>query len=407
MTGFSLPDDAERAAERYCPCMHLRQILVRAREQVVAVDGLIAVALAGLALWEMSSPGRFIGSRTIHAVGILLMTLPLAWRRRAPLTVACIVAVGISGESLLVPVPQSAGLFVAFLLAVYSVAAHTSGRHRLTGTAVLAGAGAINLLRDPLMTSVGAALPSLFIVASAWLVGATVSRREQRAAHLEQRTQRLEQVQAQEAEAAAARERARIARELHDVIAHGLSSIVVQAGAARLELDSDRTTTEQALRSIEETGRQALVELRRLLGLVRKLDDGLELVPQPSLDQLQALVAQLQDTGLPVALKVEGAPRRLAPGVDLSAYRIVQEALTNVLKHAGRVHTEVAIRYGDRELELQITDDGPGANNSGGGHGLIGMQERVAIYGGSMRAGQRSEGGFAVQVRLPIEPSSQ
>jgi signal transduction histidine kinase len=200
-------------------------------------------------------------------------------------------------------------------------------------------------------------------------------------------------------------ERQRIARELHDVVGHALGVIVVQAGAERATLASPSPSTHETLRTIERTGRAALSEMRRLLALMREDDEAVALAPQPSLDELPALIDNVRAAGLPVDLHTEGAPHVLAPGVDLSAYRIVQEALTNALKHAGPASAHVAVRYRASDIELEITDDGAGARGGepGNGHGLVGMRERVELHRGSLQTGARADGGYAVKVRLPYE----
>jgi signal transduction histidine kinase len=198
-------------------------------------------------------------------------------------------------------------------------------------------------------------------------------------------------------------ERARIARELHDAIAHDVSLIVVQAGAERLALDATAGSTTYVLQTIERTGRGALTEMRRLVGMLRS-SEGESLAPQPSLADLPRLVSQVREAGLPVELKVEGERRELPLGIELSAYRIVQEALTNALKHAGDARATVRVSYSPDQLELEVADDGVGgpARVAGGGHGLAGMRERVALYGGRLDAGRRPERGFTVRVVLPI-----
>jgi signal transduction histidine kinase len=181
--------------------------------------------------------------------------------------------------------------------------------------------------------------------------------------------------------------------------------MVVQAGAERLALGDERPETREVLATIEQTGRGTLAEMRRLLGMLRRSDDELELAPQPSMEHVDRLVEQVREAGLPVVLDVEGDRVPLTPGVDLSAYRIVQEALTNALKHAGPASARVTVRYG-RDLELEIVDDGAGTangNGDGGGHGLIGMRERVHLFGGNLATGARRDGGYAVRARLPIE----
>jgi signal transduction histidine kinase len=197
-------------------------------------------------------------------------------------------------------------------------------------------------------------------------------------------------------------ERARIARELHDVIAHHVSMMVVQAGAERRVIDPAQESTREVLGTIERVGRSALTEMRRLVGMLRG-DDREGLLPRPALADVPMLVSQLRDAGLPVELRVEGTPRELPVGIELSAYRVIQEGLTNALKHAGRASAAVRIRYGAGSLELEITDDGAGdaAGVPGGGHGLVGIRERVALYGGELQAGQRAGGGFVLRVLLP------
>jgi signal transduction histidine kinase len=258
-------------------------------------------------------------------------------------------------------------------------------------------------------------------VAITWLIGDNVRVRRAYIAELEARAEQLERQQATEAQRAVDGERTRIARELHDVVAHHVSVIAVQAGAARMVADQraappgrgmPRSMSDDMLASIESTARQALGELRRLLGVLRKEDGSAELAPQPGLHQLDLLVAQLRDSGVAVELSVDGSvPDSLPPGVDLTAYRIIQEALTNVLKHSGGAPTRVGVRVDGEDLELRVTDAGPGVSAIGagaveelghGGHGLIGMGERVALFGGRFRSGPGRFGGFEVEARIPL-----
>src|SRR5262249_27072002 len=219
-----------------------------------------------------------------------------------------------------------------------------------------------------------------------WVIGDSIRARRRYIAALEERAERLERERAAEAARAAAEEQARIARELHDVLAHNVSVMVVQAAAANDVFDSQPERAREALKSIEATGRDALAELRRLLGIVR--GDGAGYAPQPSLDRLDELVDHVRSAGLAVAVTIEGEPRELPAGIDLSAYRVVQEALTNTIKHAQASQAEVALRFRRDGLDVEVRDDGVGAGNGdGGGNGLIGMRERVAVYGGAFTAG--------------------
>jgi signal transduction histidine kinase len=241
----------------------------------------------------------------------------------------------------------------------------------------------------------------------AGLIGRDLRRRRREIALLRDRASRLEREREERAATAVVQERGRIARELHDVVAHGVSVMVVQAQAGP-RLLGDAELARAAFRSIEASGREALVELRRLLGILRTGDEQLAIGPQPGLDSLDSLVEQVREAGLPVVLTIEGEQAPLPPGVDLSAYRIVQEALTNSLKHAGRAEAEIVIRYTASALELRIADNGapPPANGNGTGHGLVGMRERVALYGGSLETGVVEQGGYEVRARLPLTGGS-
>src|SRR5207248_2681925 len=234
------------------------------------------------------------------------------------------------------------------------------------------------------------------------LATASISVRRRGPGDRERRGQLAERERDLAAGEAVVAERARIARELHDAIAHNVSMMVVQAGAERRVLDETTGSTKEVLVTIERIGRGALTEMRRLVGMLRS-DATDSLAPQPGLHDLPTLVAQVREAGLPVELDVEGDPRELPVGIELSAYRIVQEALTNALKHAGQAQARVHVRYGRDSLELEIVDDGAGAQTpvASGGHGLVGMRERVALYGGRLDAGRRPTGGFAVRVLLP------
>jgi signal transduction histidine kinase len=362
-------------------------------------DAALALLLAALVQWELLTTD-VTGPKWLLVPAGLAVTLPLAWRRVAPLPTLLLVMAAAAAAGLaaadsdeLAQPPQVP--FLAQILVVYSVAAHAERRPALIGLFVSWAA----LL---------AAEPDDFVVmgpawAGIWLAGRVVRAREHDARRLGELAQALERERVEEARLAVAEERTRIARELHDVIAHAMSTIVLEAGAERVNLHEDQSSTRQALHSIERTGRQALAEMRRLVGVLRTDADEPELFPQPSLTQLDVLIEQVGRAGVPVDLRVVGEPVQLAPGLDISAYRIVQEALTNVLKHGGDARATVVVAYGDRTLELDIADNGQGGTPDGSGHGIVGLRERVALFGGSFDAGGREGGGFAVRARLPLE----
>ncbi len=357
----------------------------------------IAGATEALAAGETGAPWPVV------AWLVLGTTVPVAWRRSAPLLVlvSVLVVVGVADtrwhamDDLSVP-------FVGVLLATYASGAYTDRRDGRIAAAIIAVAVlamAFSIGEDP----VGDALFIGGILFAVWGAATVVRSRHELAEALAARTVELEHEREEKARLAVAEERARVARELHDVVAHNLSIMVVQAGAERRALGSERPQTAEVLETIEQTGRAAMAEMRRLLGMLRRSDDELALAPQPSLEHVEELVAQVREAGLPVELRVEGEVRELPGGIDLSAYRIVQEALTNALKHAGPARARVTIRYGAGELDIEVADDGTGgADGPEGGHGLIGMRERVALFGGELATGRGSRGGYAVRARLPI-----
>ena len=249
------------------------------------------------------------------------------------------------------------------------------------------------------------------LIGGPWLAGHTVRVRQQVGHELEERTVELEEARDEVARAAVVDERLRIARELHDVVAHSISVMTIQAGAARLLLDEGPERAEEPLLRVEETGRETLSEMRRLLGVLRQDEPNGKLEARPSLEHLDALLAQYREAGLPVELLVEGEERTLPQGLDLAAYRVVQEALTNTLKHAAGATAVVRVAYHRESLELTVTDTGdgrapaprPAPRWERGGHGLVGMRERAEIYGGRLEAGPGPDGGFVVSARFPLE----
>src|SRR6266545_1480382 len=240
--------------------------------------------------------------------------------------------------------------------------------------------------------------------AIAWVAGFALRERAEQAEAAELRATLAERERDAAARIAVAEERARIARELHDIVAHAVSVMVLQVGAVRHKLPDAQAEDRDALKGVEQAGRTALAEMRRLLGAMRRDGDGLDLAPQPGLDGLDSLLEDVGRAGLPVRLHVDGDPFPLPRAIDLSAYRIVQEGLTNALKHARASHADVTVRYRPEEVEVEVLDDGAGTATSDGlGHGLVGIRERVKIYGGEMNAGSARAGGFILSARLPLD----
>jgi signal transduction histidine kinase len=377
--------------------------------------GVIAAALTVVAAW---GPPNLIGT-TIAGPAWLRALLPLligaavVLRRRAPLLMWTAIWAGVAlqspytldrqhvlryGPAPDTPVPFTFALFIA----AYSVGAHATMRRGAAGLA----AGALVLAGLYHNSGLGLAMASgsnsqhlvvsLLQLTAFWLAGVFVRARRQAAA-LAARSAALQR----QAEQAAADERARIARELHDIVAHHLSVVVLHAAGARAMGGADP----QTLAEIERSGRQALTETRRLFGVLREPGEQTGRAPQPGIGELPALAGSLRAAGLDVSLSIDGDHAELPPAVNVSAYRIVQEALTNVLKHAGAARAEVTVGCADSAVTIEVTDDGPGSPVPPaltGGQGLAGMRERVAVFGGDLRAGPRPGGGFAVRARLPI-----
>ena len=294
------------------------------------------------------------------------------------------------------------------LIAIYSVAAHverpTSLRHGVAGIAVALGVGTVGVL-IPEEDLPWFAIPAFLVMfGTAWVIGDNLRTRRAYTFELELAAGRAQAQQDAEADRAVAEERTRIARELHDVVAHSMSVMVVQAGAARRVLDTDPARARDALTAIESTGRESLDEMRRILGVLRSDNETAELAPTPTLHDFGRLVDQYESAGLPVAVTIEGETADLSPGLELSAYRVVQEGLTNTLKHAGPARAVVRLVYLSDQLEVHVTDDGRGASvaPSGSGQGLVGMRERVEAFGGTLQAGPTVGGGFALCAAFPI-----
>ena len=373
------------------------------KARAAIVDTAIVLVLVGSSAYDIW--GRGVADPDSRPLVFLLVAAtlaPLVRRRQAPLAVFLAVAAGVGAHTLAFGQWQSFQLFVAVVLAVFSVAAYAERRRAAIGVAVattllVAASGAKLAAGDPFSE-----LPGPFVILAAVVVGGrALARRRLEALRLTELNADLELRRQADALAAVEAERARIARELHDVVAHAVSVIVVQAQAAGRVLEGEQASARESLHAIESTARTALVEMRRLLEMLRPEEGGSGLTPQPGLDQLGALVSQVREAGLDVELQVEGEPRAVPAGVDLSAFRIVQEALTNVLKHAGPARTLVLLRYCPSGIELEVVDDGTSAGSAGRGHGLLGMRERAAVVGGLIETGPRDGRGYAVRASLP------
>jgi signal transduction histidine kinase len=334
-----------------------------------------------------------------------LLVLPLLGRRRwrfgAPAAVWLLaVAVTFVDGRL---VPSTAGATAAGLVASFLLGQVPDARRARVGLALVV-AGVLDVIdRDPNHAAADLLFEPLPF-AIAWLAGLAVGERTTRAETAEEQVRRAEREREAAARIAVAEERIRLARELHDIVAHAVSVIVLQVGAVRHNLPETLRQEREVLQGVEQTGRTALAEMRRLLGALRRDDEDLALAPQPGLANLEPLLEEVRRAGLSVRLQIEGAPATLPSTLDLSAYRVVQEGLTNALKHAHARHVEVVVRYGSDRLSIDVRDDGDGGRPGGGpGHGLVGVGERVKIYGGEMTAGARAAGGFVLSTRFPLD----
>ncbi|MEU7239795.1 sensor histidine kinase [Streptomyces sparsogenes] len=390
------------------------------RRHPTGLDSFWAVILVGFSLLWLFRAHMHPMPRIVAVPVILALCAAVALRRRAPEKVLLLVTVcGLTQVALDVPVNPAD---FAMLVVAYTVAAQGDRWASRFALAAALAAPVIATLRWPgpeHRTSVGWAISLVFTTIPfilAWVLGDSIRTRRAYYAQLEERAARLEKEREAQAKVAVAAERARIARELHDVVAHNVSVMVVQADGAAYVMDAAPEQARQALETISGTGRQALAEMRRLLGVLRSgaPSDDSDYVPQPDVEQIDDLVEQVRGAGLPVDFKIVGSPRPLPSGVELTAYRIVQEALTNTRKHGGPdVGASVRLTYFDDGLGLLVEDDGRGAQREmyedggadGQGHGLIGMRERVGMVGGTLDAGPRPGGGFRISALLPLKPT--
>jgi len=369
---------------------------------------IVFVVLSQLDVWapwgDNGGKTHFGGPLWLNSALLLVAVAPMLWRRRAPLLTAGALAIGITVDVVFVSsTAPFIGAFIPVLISAYSLAAYESPLWRsVAGLALLFGAVTAVAIAIPELGSVGDLAFNLLLLVCAWALGRVARRTRRVAKALSRRAEDLERSREQEAREAVELERGRIARELHDVIAHSVSLMGVQAAAAEQVLTLDPERAREPLRAIQATAREAVDELRRLLGVLRETQGDGDLSPQPGLAALDSLAAQMRAAGLPVEVRIEGAEASgLSPGIELSAYRIVQEALTNTLKHAGGAPATVVVRHLPDRLEVEVTDLGGGGGNGKVGHGLIGIRERVALYGGVVSTGGAAEGGYRVRASLP------
>ena len=403
----------------------IKRILLASSQHPLITDGSIGLLLSALALvilwyrWEYTQP--------VHpalAVGLTLaVILPLILRRRFPLIVLLVITALLNYYRLL-DIPEGTATAYALLLALFGAGAYGSQRWRTWARGISVASIAVCLtyllfIRLPTDTSlfsyeenqvlgwIATILLNLFLFGAAWWGGDIFRKLREREQELKEQTVQLEIERDENARRAVLDERVRIARELHDVVAHHVSVMGVQAGAARKIMNKKPDKVYEVLSLIESSSRQAVAEMHRLLGFLRQEKQSDEPAPQPSLKQLNMLIADMQETGISVEVNIKGDGQELPPSIDVSAYRIIQESLTNVLKHAGAAKATVTIQYGDEALELEIADNGKGVAPAElqklKGRGLIGMQERVKLHSGEFEAGNIPNGGFFIRVKLPLD----
>jgi signal transduction histidine kinase len=363
-------------------------------------DLALAAGLAAFALLDVLLSADWRGPTVVNAVTVPSMALALAWRRRRPLLVLLAVMSGVVFLSLAYETSETWSYVFITVVAVYSSTAY--GSNPLIAALLTASGVIVSDLRDPEVHTFGDAIWSSTLLGLAFLAGFSGWGLQRRSRALKRRARLLEEEEEERAAAAAAEERERIARELHDIVSHSLAIVVLQAGAAEQVLDRDPDEARRVLRSIRATGNEAVGEMSTMLGLVSGEPPAAR-EPQPTLADLDGLIERTREAGLPVDLSVEGHERDLPAALELSAYRIIQEGLTNALKHAGAAPTRVVLRYQDEVLEVEVSDDGAGKENGGGSRrGIAGIGERVAIFGGAFEAGTRADGGWTMWAALPL-----
>jgi signal transduction histidine kinase len=363
----------------------------------------VGVGLAGVVAGQGRTGGP-TGPAWFDAIAIVAILSPLFLRRRFPFGAPVGVGVAVVLVTFVDPrlAPFAFVTFLAGCAAVFLMGSLQSRRQAVAGLVLAVGVEALVYYKDP-KGNIGAFVATSLVFGIVWTIAFALGRKLQEANEARERAARAEREREERARAAVTEERARIARELHDVVGHSVSVMTVQASAVRRLLRPEQEKEREALLVVEQTGREALAEMRRMVGVLRRPEEAPALAPQPSLDHIDRLVAQAREAGLPVDLRIEGEPVQLPAGLDLTAYRLVQEGLTNTLKHARARQAQVFVSYGGSDLEVTVSDDGRGGGGDGrGGHGLVGMRERVSVYGGELEAGPRPEGGYRLRARLPL-----
>ena len=381
---------------------------LRRRIDPRVVDWVLALGLGIGGMLEVAAKDDLQGPLALNVLVMACVAVAVLVRRRRPmLGLGIWMGVALVMAAFLTQPSELSALFLGLIVFPYAVGAHAGGRRSFAGLALaLVTIVVVSLDSDSFVWG-DIFFPGIFAT-MLWLAGRAVRSRSRLTAELHEAALRLHEQREAEAHAAVAEERRRIAREMHDVVAHSVSTMVIQAGGARRILARDPGRAVEAAALIERTGREALGEMRHMLGVLHAGENLAALTPQPTLLELEALAERSRAAGLPVELTVAGARREITPGVDLAAYRVVQEALTNALKHGGGRAT-VSLEYGERELSLEISDEGSGraAPVQGSGQGLRGMRERIRVCGGELHAGPRAGGGFLVAARLPLQTEEE
>jgi signal transduction histidine kinase len=365
-----------------------------------SADITLAAVLAVFAVLDVLLSPEWRGPDAVNAVVVPTMALSLAWRQRRPMTVLALILGGYVGLSVAFGATQSWSFTFIVIIALYSAVVH--GGRPLLASVLAAVAIVVAALTDPLVSSFGDAVWGPTLVVLTVVAGFTGRAIRTRTSALDRRAEGLDREERRRAAEAAAEERRRIARELHDIISHSLGVVVLQAGAAERVLDRDPARAREVLESIRATGQEAIGEMGTLLGLIDSSPRSSR-EPQPSLADLDGLVSRMRDAGLRVDLEIEGQRRELPAALELSAFRVIQEGLTNSLKHARAAHVRAVLRYREDELQVDVADDGvAGGNGVGTRRGLAGMRERVEVFGGTLEAGPQPGGGWTLHATFPV-----